>query len=197
MLLLTLTVLIACRDQDEPLTCEVDGETYALGEWFDAPDGCNSCFCEANEGEVMVSCTEEACDTGLEPNDDTGDESTDETGVDTDPDTDSDTDSDTNQDTSSVENCTELSIADCAAADECTVITSSQVEYDERNECYAWANSVERVGCMAADMGCGSAFTYAAAPDNSEQCYGFTNTCIPEGWINCEQVNIGECNQFS
>ena len=190
MLFFTLPMLFACGDKDEPLTCEVDGETYALGEWFDAPDGCNSCFCEAYEGEVMVSCTEMACDTGLELVEDTGDEPAEETGVDTDP----DPDSDTNQDTSSVEDCTELSVADCATADECTVITSSQVAYDERNECYAWANSVERVGCMAADMACGAAFTYAAAPENPDQCYGFTNTCIPEGWIDCQQVNIGECN---
>ena len=195
MFILPLTLMLGCREPDEPLTCEVDGQTYAIGEWFDADDGCNSCFCEANEGEVMVSCTEMACDTGLEPVEDTGGEPAEETGTESDTETDTDSDTDTNQDTSSVEDCSELSIADCTTADECTVITSSQVAYDERNECYAWANSVERVGCMAADMGCGAAFTYAAAPDNPDQCYGFTNTCIPEGWIDCQQVNIGECNQ--
>ena len=194
--MIAFTVLFACRDNEEPLSCEFNGETYSVGEWFDAPDGCNSCSCDAYEGETTVSCTEMACDTGFELVEDTGNETTEETGTETDSDTNTDTNSDTNQDTDSDEpaDCTELSVAECASADECTVITSSQVEYDQRNECYTWSNNVERVGCMAADMGCGSAFTYAAAPDNPSQCYGFTNTCVPQGWVDCEQVNIGECN---
>ena len=194
MLLLSLPILFACREPEEPLTCEFDGETYEMGEWFDAPDGCNSCMCEAYEDEVMVSCTEMACDTGFEPDEDTGEQPDDDTGVDTDSDTDSDTDTDTNTDTSQTEECSDLSVADCASNSDCTVITAVQVEYDERNECYDWDNNTQRVGCMSADMGCGAAFTYAAPPDNPEQCHGFTNTCTPEGWVGCEQTSIGECN---
>ena len=87
-----------------------------------------------------------------------------------------------------------MSVADCASAAECTVITASQVQYDERNECYDWDNNPQRVGCMSVDIGCGSAITYAAAPESPSQCHGFTNTCIPEGWIACEQTNGIECN---
>ena len=97
MLLISLSLLFACQEK-EPLTCEVDGETYSVGDWFDAPDGCNSCSCDEYEGETMVSCTEMACDTGLEPVEDTGDEPSDETGTDTDSDTDSDTDTNTDTD---------------------------------------------------------------------------------------------------
>ena len=196
MLFISLSMFFACQDKDEPLTCEVDGQTYEVGEWFDASDGCNSCMCEAYEEGVegvMISCTEMACDTGLEPGEDTGEQPDDETGTDTDSGGDTNTDTDT-EDTSQPEDCSDLSVADCASNSDCTVITAVQVEYDERNECYDWDNNTQRVGCMSADMGCGAAFTYAAPSDNPEQCHGFTNTCIPEGWVGCEQTSIGECN---
>ena len=47
VLIFTLTMLFACGDKDEPLTCEFAGETYEVGEWFDSTDGCNSCSCDA------------------------------------------------------------------------------------------------------------------------------------------------------
>ena len=41
---------------------------------------------------------------------------------------------------------------------------ASQVILNEEEECFAWANSIENVGCMDADMGCGDAITYAESP---------------------------------
>ena len=62
MLLMGMSLLFACQEkEEEPLTCEVDGVTYEFGEWFDSSDGCNSCSCDAYEGEIMISCTEVDC----------------------------------------------------------------------------------------------------------------------------------------
>ena len=83
LLIFFLPLLFGCGNKDEPLTCEVNGETYELGEWFEAADECNSCFCEVYEGEVTVVCTKEACDTVPESTEDTG-ESADNIGSETD-----------------------------------------------------------------------------------------------------------------
>ena len=133
------------------------------------------------EGETNVSCTEMACDTGLEPAEDTGDEPVEDTGTDTDTDTDTNSDTD-DTDTGSVGEC-----MICLLRIVKPELTAWLLRHRKRhtmsgmNAC--WANSVERVGCMAADMGCGAALTYAASPDNPEQCYGFTNTCTPLGGL--------------
>ena len=65
-MLLMLSLFFACQEK-EPLACEYDGETYSVGESFDAADGCNSCSCDEEDGEAMVSCTLMACDPTEEP----------------------------------------------------------------------------------------------------------------------------------
>ena len=159
--MLWITILIACQDK-EPLTCEFAGESYAVGESFDAADGCNICSCDAYDGEVMVDCSAMDCsavdDPGLAPD------------------------------------CKELSVSECETANTCHVITGSQVVYDDENECFAWANSVEQLGCMDATMGCGDAITLAASSADPTTCYGFSNTCIPDGWIDCVQESFPDCD---
>ena len=44
----------ACGTQD---TCDYGGATYAVGDSFDASDGCNSCSCS----EDGVACTDMDC----------------------------------------------------------------------------------------------------------------------------------------
>ena len=159
-MLFVISLLFACQEK-EPLTCEYNGETNSVGDSFDAADGCNSCFCDEEGDEAMVSCTLMACDTGgyLEEPD-----------------------------------CINISISDCEAADQCTVITASQVILNEAEECFAWANSIDNVGCMNVDMGCGDAITYAESPETPGECYGFTNTCVPDGWIDCSLGNHLDCD---
>ena len=159
-MLFVLSLLFACQEK-EPLTCEYNGETYSTGDSFDAADGCNSCSCDEEDGEAMVSCTLMACDTGDIP------------GVDLD--------------------CVSMSIDECEAADQCSVVTASQVILNEEEECFAWANSIEKVGCINIDMGCGDAITYAESPDTPGECYGFTNTCIPDGWTDCSLGYFLDC----
>ena len=56
----------ACSDCDCSVdeTCIYDGKEYALGETFDAVDGCNTCECKIDpEGSTArVACTEEPCE---------------------------------------------------------------------------------------------------------------------------------------
>jgi hypothetical protein len=160
-MLFVFHLLFACQEK-EPLTCEYGEEIYAVGDSFSAMDGCNSCSCDAEDGEAMVTCTLMACDTGDIPE----------------PDTD----------------CVSLSIDECEAADQCTVIMASQVIVDDEEECFLWANSIDNVGCMDADMGCGEAITYAESPETPGECYGFTNTCIPDGWSECSLGSFPECD---
>ena len=100
----------------------------------------------------------------------------------------------TEMDCSSVEPsaCGDMSITECETNDSCAVIYASQVILYE-DECFAWANSIESVGCMDIALDCGQAFTYAASPEDPSGCYGFTNTCIPQGWGDCSQGTYPEC----
>jgi hypothetical protein len=52
--LLLLALLPACGGGAD---CEVDGTTYADGDTFEAPDGCNTCTCD----DGAAACTEMAC----------------------------------------------------------------------------------------------------------------------------------------
>ena len=162
-MLFVLPLLFACQEK-EPLTCEYNGETYSVGDSFDAGDGCNSCSCDEEDGEAMVSCTLMAC----------GHEDPDDPEVEVD--------------------CLRLPIDECQAEDACVVITASQVILNEEEECFAWANSIENVGCMDADMACGDAITYAESPETPGECYGFTSTCIPDGWSACSLGSYPDCD---
>ena len=62
-MLFILPLLFACQEK-EPLTCEYGDQTYTVGDSFSSMDGCNTCSCDEEDGEAMVSCTLMACDTG-------------------------------------------------------------------------------------------------------------------------------------
>ena len=156
-MLVIFSFMIACQEKSEPATCNYNNTTYAVGETFDAGDGCNSRSCDELDGETSVACTEMDC-SSIEP-----------------------------------DSCAERSVDDCELTEECTVIIASEVALNEEEECFAWANSIERVGCMEKDMVCGDAFTYAASAESPSGCYGFTSTCIPQGWGECSQGVYPEC----
>ena len=159
MLFVVLSVMFACQEkEDVALTCEFNGGSYAVGESFDSFDDCNSCSCDAYEGETMVSCTEMDCSVPEETD------------------------------------CTDLSVTDCASREDCAAITASQTVLNAEEECLDWANSVEDVGCMNAEMGCDNAITYAASAADPTQCYGFPSTCIPQGWSDCNTESLPDCN---
>ena len=162
MVISFLFTLVSCQEkEDDALTCEFDGTTYAVGESFDSSDDCNSCSCDAFGDEIMISCTEMDCSSIEDPE----------------PEAD----------------CVELSVSDCAETEACVVITASEVILDTEEECFAWANSVDNVGCMPAEIGCGAAITYAASAEEPTLCYGFTNTCIPDGWNDCSLESYPDC----
>jgi hypothetical protein len=101
----------------------------------------------------------------------------------------------TEMDCSTIEevDCVDLSITDCETTERCAVITASEVALNTDEECFEWANSVENVGCMDADMNCDAALTIASSSEDPTMCYGFSNTCTPEGWSDCHQESFPSC----
>ena len=63
--------------------------------------------------------------------------------------------------------------------------------FDNANQCWTIENSIE-VSCLSNDEMCSEAITYAHAPD-SDECWYFTNSCIPEGWTTCPYPDEPEC----
>ena len=62
MFTIIVSLFLACSDKSEDITCDVNGEIYAVGESYDAADGCNTCTCMADgEGGASVGCTEMGC----------------------------------------------------------------------------------------------------------------------------------------
>lgn len=90
--------------------------------------------------------------------------------------------------------CLSLPVDECQAEAACVVIMASQVIVDDEGECFLWANSIDNVGCMNVDMGCDDAITYAESPETPGECYGFTNTCIPDGWSECSVGSYPDCD---
>ena len=113
---------------------------------------------------------------------DTSDTDTEETG---------DTDTDT-EDTGTEASCEQLSVEECQTRDDCHTRSGNPMSFDEPNQCWN-IEAAQETHCMSNDMGCGDAITYAHAPD-SEDCWHFTDTCIPEGWTMCDYPDEPECN---
>ena len=89
--------------------------------------------------------------------------------------------------------CAELSIEECESNAICTVVYGSPIMLDSENECYAWANEVNAVGCMDADTSCTEELKHGASSDDPNNCYGFGG-CMPEGWGDCGLGNYPDCN---
>ena len=100
-----------------------------------------------------------------------------------------------NQDTSVVESCSDVSPSECGSTDGCFVLTGSPVGWNSSNECIAWANTVEQVGCMSTEFDCGAMISYAAPPEDPSNCYGFSNTCYPEAWVSCDLPGNNMCQE--
>lgn len=157
MFALVCTHFLSCTEKSNDITCDVNGEIYAVGESYDAADGCNTCTCMSDgEGGASMGCTEMGCDDP-EPM-----------------------------------SCAEMSIENCEEVPSCTVIYGSPIFLDSDNECYVWANGIEELGCMDADMECTSSLKHGASTDNPSDCYGFGG-CMPEGWGNCGLGDYPEC----
>ena len=100
---------------------------------------------------------------------------------------------DTEENPESVMDCLSLTVDEYEAETASVLIMASQVIVDDEEECFLWANSIDNVGCMNDDMGCDDAITYAESPETPGECYGFTNTCIPDGWSECSLGSYPEC----
>lgn len=77
--------------------------------------------------------------------------------------------------------CADLSVDDCAMADECAVLRARQLGDDgSGNPCVDPAAEFEELACMD-DMSCASA--EEIAEDEMGQQWIFPSTCLPNGFV--------------
>jgi hypothetical protein len=83
--------------------------------------------------------------------------------------------------------CSLLDADACGGVDGCQTISGRELVDDgQGGQCFSFESQEVEVGCMGEDIDCGDAITFAASPDDPENCHMFNNTCIPSGWTACE-----------
>ena len=89
--------------------------------------------------------------------------------------------------------CFELSIDECDEVSSCTVIYATPILINEDEHCYQPDNLIESVGCMEADQMCTDHTSFAAL-STADQCYQFSNDCVPEEWSECDLSSLVACD---
>ena len=134
----------------------------------------------------------EASDTSDTENTDTGETGNSDTSDSGNSDTSDSGNSDTgSSDIPAEQACEELTVDECHTRDDCHTRSGAPTTFDTANECWV-IEAYQETHCMSNDMACGDALTYAHAP-NSEECWLFTDTCIPQGWTQCTYPDEPEC----
>lgn len=88
--------------------------------------------------------------------------------------------------------CSERAVEDCS--EQCRTIDGRLLQDDgEGGLCVDFGEEGEALACMDADGGCGDAETLAAPSADSDQCWWFPSTCVPEGWVMCSESTADEC----
>ena len=95
------------------------------------------------------------------------------------------------EDTALTLNCEELSLEECSSSSDCSPRSARPITFDDVNECWT-IEEPQNVSCMDAVLSCMDVETYAQDPD-SEECWFFSSSCIPEGWTNCSDREELEC----
>jgi hypothetical protein len=95
------------------------------------------------------------------------------------------------EDTGITLNCEELSLEECSSGADCSPRSARLITFDDVNECWT-TEEPQNVSCMDAVLSCMSVETYAHAPD-SQECWFFSNSCIPEGWTLCSDLEEPGC----
>ena len=85
--------------------------------------------------------------------------------------------------------CIELFPSECAQQSSCTVVEGFVVAGDVGSECIDYTGDTVGVGCDAQGRECLAVETIAAAPDDPEACFLFTDSCIPDGWLACDDLS--------
>lgn len=88
--------------------------------------------------------------------------------------------------------CEAVDPADCAATAGCAPISGRAVSDDGAGgACVDYAVESVPLGCMSADLGCGSAITNAEDADGD--LYVFPSTCLPEGFVEVSVATPPDC----
>ena len=91
--------------------------------------------------------------------------------------------------------CSMQEIDSCENIEGCTISYASPIAFIEDNECYVWANEIEAVGCISAELVCTGELKHGASLEDPNTCYGFGG-CMPEGWGDCGLGDYPECPQI-
>jgi hypothetical protein len=91
--------------------------------------------------------------------------------------------------------CDELSVEECLDGPDCRYINGREIHNRDSDPCLDFSDDPVAKGCLASEMGCGEAETYAAPSGDPSDCWWFSNTCIPTGWGACDtSMHVEECD---
>jgi len=85
--------------------------------------------------------------------------------------------------------CIELFPSECAQESECQLVEGFVINGDPGEECVQHTGDTVGLGCDAAGRDCLDVETLAAPADDPTDCYLFSDSCIPEGWVDCEDLS--------
>jgi hypothetical protein len=85
--------------------------------------------------------------------------------------------------------CVELFPSECAQEPACTVVEGYVVAESGDAPCVEYTGDTVGLGCDAEGRECLFVQTLGAPAEDPLDCYLFTNSCIPHGWVECEEVS--------
>lgn len=89
--------------------------------------------------------------------------------------------------------CASLDADACEADEACSAIGGREIDTDADPWCVDFSAPETPMGCGEVVRACDEAETLAAPAADPAACVWFSNGCIPEGWVACDAVAVGEC----
>lgn len=91
--------------------------------------------------------------------------------------------------------CDELSVEQCLDGPDCAYLNGREIHDIDTEPCVDFSQDTVAKGCIANGMGCGAAETSAAPSGDPSDCWWFSSTCVPTGWVACDaSLKLGECD---
>lgn len=89
------------------------------------------------------------------------------------------------------EECVATPTIDCENTRGCTLIRARPLTLLGDDYCLRADALAENVGCMGEEIGCDDKITVAEDPNGQQ--WWFWNACLPEGYVDTEQVDAKPC----
>ncbi len=85
--------------------------------------------------------------------------------------------------------CVDFFPSECAQETACAIVEGFVVTESEGSVCVDYTGDTLGLACDVADRSCLAIETLAASADDPTDCYLFPDSCIPDGWGDCEEVS--------